>query len=77
VDRVTNVNRVDGGYALRTPVDAIQEFRILTETAARACVLAHWDSICRPSGWLHENRRGARGWTHYRRRDCHGTRMER
>jgi len=30
---VTNVNRVDGGYALRTPVDAIQEFRILTETA--------------------------------------------
>jgi hypothetical protein len=33
IDGVTNVNRVDGGYALRTPVDAIQEFRILTETA--------------------------------------------
>src|SRR5450755_496910 len=33
LDGVTNVNRVDGGYALRTPVDAIQEFRILTETA--------------------------------------------
>ena len=32
-DGVTNVNRVDGGYALKTPVDAIQEFRILTETA--------------------------------------------
>ena len=24
---------MDGGYALKTPVDAIQEFRILTETA--------------------------------------------
>jgi hypothetical protein len=33
IDGVTNVNRVDGGYALRTPVDAIQEFRILTEMA--------------------------------------------
>ncbi len=33
LDGSTNVNRVDGGYALRTPVDAIQEFRIITETA--------------------------------------------
>jgi hypothetical protein len=33
LDGVSNINRVDGGYALRTPVDAIQEFRILTETA--------------------------------------------
>jgi hypothetical protein len=33
LDGGTNVNRVDGGYALKTPVDAIQEFRILTETA--------------------------------------------
>jgi hypothetical protein len=33
LDGTTNVNRVDGGYALKTPVDAIQEFRILTETA--------------------------------------------
>jgi hypothetical protein len=33
LDGVTNVNRVDGGYALKTPVDAIQEFRILTQTA--------------------------------------------
>jgi hypothetical protein len=33
LDGATNVNRVDGGYALKTPVDAIQEFRILTETA--------------------------------------------
>ncbi len=33
LDGVTNVNRVDGGYAVKTPVDAIQEFRILTETA--------------------------------------------
>lgn len=33
LDGATNVNRVDGGYALRTPVDAIQEFRIITETA--------------------------------------------
>jgi hypothetical protein len=34
LDGSTNVNRVDGGYALRTPVDAIQEFRIITETAS-------------------------------------------
>ncbi len=34
LDGVTNVNRVDGGYALKTPVDAIQEFRILTEYGA-------------------------------------------
>ena len=33
LDGVTNINRVDGGYALKTPVDAIQEFRILTQTA--------------------------------------------
>ncbi|MEO8656954.1 MAG: carboxypeptidase regulatory-like domain-containing protein [Bryobacteraceae bacterium] len=33
LDGVTNVNRVDGGFSLKTPVDAIQEFRILTETA--------------------------------------------
>lgn len=34
LDGVSNLNRVDGGYALKTPFDAIQEFRILTETAA-------------------------------------------
>lgn len=33
LDGVSNVNRVDGGFALKTPVDAIQEFRILTLTA--------------------------------------------
>lgn len=33
LDGVTNVNRVDGGYSLKPPVDAIQEFRILTATA--------------------------------------------
>ncbi|HVX67460.1 MAG TPA: carboxypeptidase regulatory-like domain-containing protein [Bryobacteraceae bacterium] len=33
LDGTRNVNRVDSGYVLRTPVDAIQEFRILTETA--------------------------------------------
>jgi hypothetical protein len=33
LDGAANVNRVDGGYALRTPVDAIQEFRIITGTA--------------------------------------------
>jgi hypothetical protein len=33
LDGATNVNRVDGGYALKIPVDAIQEFRIITETA--------------------------------------------
>ncbi len=33
LDGVSNVNRVDGGFALKTPVDAIQEFRILTQTA--------------------------------------------
>lgn len=33
LDGVSNLNRVDGGFALKTPVDAIQEFRILTQTA--------------------------------------------
>jgi hypothetical protein len=33
LDGVRNVNRVDGGFVIRTPVDAIQEFRILTESA--------------------------------------------
>jgi hypothetical protein len=33
LDGVANVNSVDGGFALRTPVDAISEFRILTSNA--------------------------------------------
>jgi len=33
VDGAENVNRMDGGYALKIPVDAIAEFRILTQTA--------------------------------------------
>ncbi len=33
VDGATNMNRMDGGFALRIPVDAIAEFRILTHTA--------------------------------------------
>ena len=33
VDGAQNINRMDGGYALRLPVDAIAEFRILTQTA--------------------------------------------
>ncbi len=33
VDGATNNNRMDGGYALRLPVDAIAEFRILTQSA--------------------------------------------
>jgi hypothetical protein len=33
VDGASNINRMDGGYALRIPVDAIAEFRILTHTA--------------------------------------------
>ncbi len=33
LDGSENVNRVDGGYALKTPVDSIAEFRILTHTA--------------------------------------------
>jgi hypothetical protein len=33
LDGARNVNRMDGGFAIRTPVDAIQEFRILTHTA--------------------------------------------
>ena len=33
LDGTRNVNRVDGGFVLHTPIDAIQEFRILTETA--------------------------------------------
>lgn len=33
VDGTKNVNRMDGGFALRVPVDAISEFRILTHTS--------------------------------------------
>jgi hypothetical protein len=33
LDGSQNVNRMDGGYALKIPVDAIAEFRILTNTA--------------------------------------------
>ena len=33
VDGAQNINRMDGGYALKLPVDAIAEFRILTQTA--------------------------------------------
>ena len=33
VDGAQNMNRMDGGYALRLPVDAIAEFRILTQSA--------------------------------------------
>ncbi|HEY1304282.1 MAG TPA: TonB-dependent receptor [Vicinamibacterales bacterium] len=33
VDGAQNINRMDGGYALVLPVDAIAEFRILTHTA--------------------------------------------
>ena len=33
IDGGANVNRMDGGYALKIPVDAIAEFRILTQTA--------------------------------------------
>ena len=33
MDGARNLNRMDGGFALRVPVDAIAEFRILTHTA--------------------------------------------
>jgi hypothetical protein len=33
VDGASNINRMDGGFALRIPVEAISEFRILTHTA--------------------------------------------
>jgi Carboxypeptidase regulatory-like domain/TonB dependent receptor len=33
IDGVQNMNRMDGGYALKVPVDAIAEFRILTQSA--------------------------------------------
>ncbi len=33
VDGALNMNRMDGGYALKLPVDAIAEFRILTQSA--------------------------------------------
>lgn len=33
LDGAKNVNRMDGGFALRPPVDSISEFRILTHTA--------------------------------------------
>ena len=33
VDGVQNMNRMDGGFALKVPVDAIAEFRILSQTA--------------------------------------------
>jgi hypothetical protein len=32
-DGARNINRMDGGFALRFPVDAVAEFRILTHTA--------------------------------------------
>ena len=34
VDGTQNLNRMDGGYALRLPVEAIAEFRILTQSAS-------------------------------------------
>jgi hypothetical protein len=33
IDGAQNLNRMDSGYALKVPVDAISEFRILTQTA--------------------------------------------
>jgi hypothetical protein len=33
VDGAQNINRMDGGYALKLPVDAVAEFRILTQSA--------------------------------------------
>ncbi len=33
VDGTRTVNRIDGGFALKLPVDAIEEFKILTHTA--------------------------------------------
>ena len=33
IDGAQDVNRMDGGFALKIPVDAIAEFRILTQTA--------------------------------------------
>ena len=33
IDGAQNLNRMDSGYALKIPVDAISEFRILTQTA--------------------------------------------
>ena len=33
IDGAQNLNRMDSGYALKIPVDAIAEFRILTQTA--------------------------------------------
>lgn len=33
LDGAQNMNRMDGGYALKIPVDAIAEFRILTQSA--------------------------------------------
>jgi len=33
LDGAQNINRMDGGYALKIPVDAIAEFRILTQSA--------------------------------------------
>ncbi len=34
IDGAQNVNRMDGGFALKIPVDAIAEFRIVTQAAA-------------------------------------------
>ena len=33
VDGAQNLNRMDGGYALKLPVEAVAEFRILTQSA--------------------------------------------
>jgi hypothetical protein len=34
LDGVRNVNRMDGGFSIQTPIDALQEFRILTHTSS-------------------------------------------
>ena len=35
LDGAQNINRMDSGYALKIPVDAVAEFRILTQERAR------------------------------------------
>jgi len=47
LDGAQNINRVDAGYALKVPVDAIAEFRILTHTHRRSTAVL----LGRPRVW--------------------------
>lgn len=55
LDGVTNVDSVNCGFALRTPPDAVTEFRILLERAASARSSLRWQQGHASSFMLPEN----------------------